>query len=138
VAKKLKIPVVVHNREAHRDLFTILAEEKAQEIGGVLHSFSGEQDFLESVLKLNFYVSFTGVITFKNTSYFKLIDRVPLEQLLLETDSPFLAPTPFRGKRNEPAYVRYIAETISKIKHVSMETLAQITSANAKSLFRIT
>jgi TatD DNase family protein len=117
---------------------TILNEEKAHEVGGVLHSFSGEQDFLESVLNLNFYVSFTGAITFKNTSYFKLIDRVPPEQLLLETDSPFLAPAPFRGKRNEPAYIKYIAETISIIKHVSLEKLAQITCANAKSLFRIT
>lgn len=138
VARELKIPVILHNREAHQDLFTILTEERAQEVGGVLHSFSGEQDFLESVLNLNFYVSFTGAITFKNTSYFKLIDQVPPEQLLLETDSPYLAPAPFRGKRNEPAHIRYIAEMISKIKHVSLETLAQITTANAKSLFRIT
>jgi len=137
LAKELKIPIIIHNREAHRDLYSILIEEKAQEVGGVLHSFSGDHDFLESILKLNFYVSFTGAITFKNTSYFKLIDRVPPEQLLLETDSPYLAPAPFRGKRNEPSYIKYIAETISKIKNISIENLAKITSANAKSLFRI-
>jgi TatD DNase family protein len=137
LARKLKLPAIVHNREAHQDLYNILIEEKIQEVGGVLHSFSGDDAFLKSVLKLNLYISFTGAITYKNTSYYKLIDRVPLEQLLLETDSPYLAPVPFRGKRNEPSYIKYIAATIARIKNISVERLAEITTANAQSLFRI-
>jgi TatD DNase family protein len=137
LARRLNKPVIIHNREAHQDLLSILIEEKAQEVGGVLHSFSGEQDFLEAVLKMNFYVSFTGAITYKNTGYYKLIDRVPPEQILLETDSPYLAPVPFRGKRNEPSYIKYTAATIARIKNMAPEKLAEITTANAYSLFRI-
>ena len=112
-------------------------EEKAEETGGVFHSFSGDIKFLESILALNYHVSFTGPATFKNTNYNKLIECVPLEQLLLETDSPFLAPVPFRGKRNEPSYVRYIAEKISQVKGTTIENLAEITSDNAKNLFHL-
>ncbi len=137
LARQLKIPVIVHNRDAHQDLYSILSEEKVQEVSGVLHSFSGDEDFLKAVLKLNLYISFTGAITFKNTGYYKLIDRVPLEQILLETDSPYLAPVPFRGKRNEPAYIKYTAAIIARIKNISIEKLAEITTANARSLFRI-
>ena len=92
-------------------------------------------EFLEAALEQNFYISFTGVITFKNTNFIRLIDHVPLKQLLLETDSPFLTPVPFRGKRNEPAYVKYIAEKIAKLKGVPLEELAEITSDNAINLF---
>jgi len=137
LARQLKRPVIIHNRDAHEDLYQVLIEEKVQEVGGVLHSFSGSDDFLQSVLKLNLYISFTGAITFKNTGYYKLIDRVPVEQLLLETDSPYLAPVPFRGKRNEPAYIKYTAATIARIKNISVERLAEITTANAMNLFRI-
>jgi TatD DNase family protein len=114
-----------------------LREEKAEEISGVFHSFFGEIDFLESILALNYHVSFTGPVTFKNTNYNKLIERVPLEQLILETDSPFLAPVPFRGKRNEPSYIRYIAEKIAQVKGTSVDKLAEITSDNAKNLFQL-
>jgi TatD DNase family protein len=137
LARQLKLPVIVHNREAHQDLYTILTEEKVQEVGGVLHSFSGDEDFLKAVLKLNLYVSFTGAVTFKNTSYYKLVDRVPPEQILLETDCPYLAPVPFRGKRNEPAYIKYTAATIARIKNIAVEKLAEITTENARGLFRI-
>jgi TatD DNase family protein len=137
LARQLKRPVIIHNRDAHEDLYQVLIEEKVQEVGGVLHSFSGSDEFLQSVLKLNLYISFTGAITYKNTGYYKLIDRVPVEQLLLETDSPYLAPVPFRGKRNEPAYIKYTAATIARIKNISVERLAEITTANAMSLFRI-
>jgi len=137
LARRLKIPVIVHNRESHQDLLAVLSGEKAREVGGVLHSFSGDEEFLKAVLDLNFYVSFTGAVTYKNTAYYKLIDRVPLEQLLLETDSPYLAPVPFRGKRNEPAYIRYTAATIARIKNITVEKLAEITSENARSLFGI-
>jgi TatD DNase family protein len=113
----------------------VLKEEKAGSLGVVLHSFTGDTEYLTSAIKENYYISFTGVITFKNTNYINLIDKVPLEQLLLETDSPFLTPVPFRGKRNEPSYIKYIAERISKIKGISVEELANITSENARNLF---
>jgi TatD DNase family protein len=137
IARELGLPIIIHNRDAHEDLFSILKEEKAEEISGVFHSFNGEIEFLESILSLNYHVSFTGPVTFKNANYNKLIECVPLEQLLLETDSPFLAPVPFRGKRNEPSYVRYIAEKIAQVKGITTDKLAEITSDNAKNLFHL-
>lgn len=135
LAKKCHLPIIVHNRDAHEDVLKVLKEEKAGSLGVVLHSFTGDTEYLTSAIKENYYISFTGVITFKNTNYINLIDKVPLEQLLLETDSPFLTPVPFRGKRNEPSYIKYIAERISKIKGISVEELANITSENARNLF---
>ncbi len=137
LASELHLPVVVHNRDAHEDVYRILVEEKSFKTGAVLHSFSGNVDFLESVISHNFYVSFTGVVTFKNANYYRLIDRVPVEQLLLETDSPFLAPVPFRGKRNEPAYIKFSADKIAQIKGITTEELARITTENAKNLFQL-
>jgi TatD DNase family protein len=137
IARDLGLPIIIHNREAHGDIYKVLKEEKAEEISGVFHSFTGDVKFLESILNLNYYVSFTGPVTFKNTNYNQLIERVPPEQLLLETDSPFLSPVPFRGKRNEPSYVRYIAEKISQVKGLTIEKLAEITSENAKNLFHL-
>jgi len=136
VANKIQKPVIIHNREAHDDLLNILIDEKIHHIGGVLHSFSGSESFLDAALKQHLYVSFTGVVTFKNSHYYKLIDRVPLDQILLESDSPFLAPEPFRGRRNEPSYLKYTAEKIAKIKGLSLEKLAQVSSENARRLFR--
>lgn len=137
IARELTLPIIIHNRDAHDDIYNVLKKEKAEEISGVFHSFTGDLDFLESILALNYHVSFTGPVTFKNTNYNQLIERVPIEQLLLETDSPFLAPVPFRGKRNEPSYIRFIAEKISQVKEISVDKLAEITSENAKSLFRL-
>jgi TatD DNase family protein len=137
IARDLGLPIIIHNRDAHDDIYNVLKEEKAEEISGVFHSFFGKIEFLKSILDLNYHVSFTGPVTFKNANYNKLVECVPLEQLLLETDSPFLAPVPFRGKRNEPSYVRYIAEKIAQVKGISMEKLAEITTENAKNLFRL-
>jgi TatD DNase family protein len=137
LAKKLGLPMIIHNRQAEDDILRILKEEKGEEISGVFHSFSGDIPFLEAVLSHHYHVSFTGPVTFKNTNYNKLIDIVPIEQLLLETDSPFLSPVPFRGKRNEPSYVKYIADKIAQVKGVSIEKLAEVTTENAKSLFRL-
>jgi TatD DNase family protein len=137
IARELGLPVIIHNRDAHEDIYKVLKEEKAEEISGVFHSFSGELQFLESILALNYHVSFTGPVTFKNVNYNKLIEAVPPQQLLLETDSPFLAPVPFRGKRNEPSYLRYIAEKIAQVKGITTDKLAEITSENAKNLFRL-
>jgi TatD DNase family protein len=137
LAKELHLPVIIHNRDAHEDVYKILVEEKASTTGAVMHSFSGSTNFLESVLAQNIYISFTGVVTFKNANYYRLIDKVPVEQLLLETDSPFLAPVPFRGKRNEPAYIKFSAEKIAQVKSIPIEKLARITTENAKSLFQL-
>jgi TatD DNase family protein len=137
IAHDVKLPLIIHNRDAHEDILLILKNEKAEKIGGVFHSFSGEIKFLESVLAENYYISFTGPITFKNANYNKLIDCVPLEQLLLETDSPFLSPVPFRGKRNEPAHLNYIAEKIAQVKGISTEELALITCDNTENLFHL-
>jgi TatD DNase family protein len=137
IAHELDLPLILHNREAHSDILQILQDEKAEKLGGVFHSFTGDIKFLETVLADNYYVSFTGPVTFKNANYNKLIDCVPLEQLLLETDSPFLSPVPFRGKRNEPAYLNYIAEKIAQVKGISVERLANITTENSDNLFHL-
>jgi TatD DNase family protein len=135
IAHKVKLPVIIHNRQAHSDLYDILVDEKSTDLNGVLHSFDGDTNFLDSILSLNFFISLTGVVTFKNSKLDKIIERIPLDNLLLETDSPFLAPMPFRGKRNEPSYIKYIVKKIAQVKDVSIEELGQITSDNAKRLF---
>ena len=137
IAREKDLPVIIHNREAHADVYDILVSEKSTDLQGVMHSFDGDMHFLDSILSYNFYVSFTGVITFKNANYDELIKRVPLENLLLETDSPFLTPVPFRGKRNEPSYVTYIAKKIAEVKDISVEEIAKITSDNAQKLFKL-
>jgi TatD DNase family protein len=137
IAREKELPVIIHNRQAHSDVYDILIEEKPTGLKGVLHSFDGDMHFLDSVLAYNFYVSFTGVVTFKNANFDELIKRVPLENLLLETDSPFLTPAPFRGKRNEPSYVTYIAEKIAEVKEISIDELGKITTANARKLFNL-
>jgi len=137
IAREVQLPVIIHNRQAHTDVYNTLVEEKSKDLKGVFHSFDGDVNFLDSILAYNFHVSLTGVVTFKNANYDELIKRIPLENLLLETDSPFLAPEPFRGKRNEPSYIKYTAEKIAKVKEVSVKELAEITTANARELFDI-
>ncbi len=135
LAKKLNMPLIVHNREAHEDVLKIIEEEDAGAVGGVFHSFTGDDKFLERILLNNFYISFTGNITFKKSEAEPLIRHTPAERLLLETDSPFLTPTPLRGKRNEPAFLIHTATKIAEIKNLSNEELGSITSGNAKTLF---
>lgn len=137
MAAKLNLPVIVHNREAHDDMLEILLEEKTAM--GVMHSFSGSMDFLKAILeKTNFFISFTGGVTFKNTrGAEELIAHVPLERLLLETDSPFITPVPHRGKRNEPAFILHTARKIAEIKGVPLKELADATTENAHQLFMV-
>jgi len=136
LARELKLPIIVHNRESHNDVYDILVSENATEVGGVLHSFSGDSDFLENILLTNFYISFTGAITYKKNTSQPLVKQVPIERLLLETDSPFLAPVPLRGKRNEPSFLVHTARIIADIKGVSFEELAKATTENANRLFK--
>ncbi len=137
LARKRNLPLIVHNRDSHEDVLDTLLAEKAGEVSGVLHSFTGTPEFLERVLNTTFYVSFTGMVTFKKYKDNQLIDMVPLDRLLLETDSPFLTPEPHRGKRNEPAHVIHTARHIAEIKGISLEELAEVTSENARHLFNL-
>jgi TatD DNase family protein len=137
LARKLDLPIVIHNREAHGDIVAILKEEKAYDVGGVMHCFSGSWEIAKLCMDMNFYISFGGPITFKNAKQPKeVLAKVPLNRLLLETDAPFLAPDPYRGKRNETGYVRLVAEKAAEIKGMKLEEISEITTANASSLFR--
>ena len=129
-------PIVVHDREAHAEVIEILKEENAQTIGGVLHCFSGDLEMAKECLELGFYLSFTGTITYpKNTAIREIIKQIPIDKMLIETDCPYLSPQKFRGKRNEPAYVRYTAEKLAEIKGLSLIDVARVTSRNCYDLF---
>ncbi|MEC2073548.1 TatD family hydrolase [Alkalihalophilus marmarensis] len=138
LAKKVKLPIVIHNREADQDIVDILEEEKAEEVGGIMHCFGGSVEIAERCLKMNFYISLGGPVTFKNAKRPKEVAKhIPMDRLLIETDCPYLAPHPYRGKRNEPAYVKLVAEEIAGLKEVNVEEVANTTRENAKRLFGI-
>ncbi|TLS35100.1 TatD family hydrolase [Pseudalkalibacillus caeni] len=138
LAKKVKLPIIIHNRDATRDVVDILKQEEAEDVGGIMHCFSGDVEIARECIDMNFYISLGGPVTFKNAKEPKVVaEAVPIERLLVETDCPFLAPHPYRGKRNEPAYVKLVAEKIAELKGVSYEELAQKTSDNAFRLFSI-
>lgn len=138
LARKVQLPIVIHNREATADIVEILKEEKASEVGGIMHCFGGSVETAEECINMNFYISLGGTVTFKNARKPKEVAAaIPLEHLLIETDCPYLAPTPYRGKRNEPSYVKLVAEEIAEIKGISYEEVAEQTTINAKKLFGI-
>ena len=135
-ARKKALPVIIHNRDAHRDVLSILKDTMGGAIKGVMHCFSGDEVVLKECLDLEMFVSFTCNLTFKNASRLREVARlVPMDRLLLETDAPFLAPQVFRGHRNEPAYVKYLAEEIARLKGLALDEVARITTENAKRLF---
>jgi TatD DNase family protein len=132
LAKELKLPIVIHDREAHQQTLEILKSERAGECGGIIHCFSGDYEMAKACIDMGFYISIPGTITFKNADGFReIVKRIPLESLLVETDAPFLTPEPFRGKRNESGYVRYTAQKVAEIKKVSFEKVAEVTTENA-------
>ncbi|HJV30765.1 MAG TPA: TatD family hydrolase [Bacillales bacterium] len=138
LAKKVKLPIIIHNREATSDIIEILKEEGAEEVGGIMHCFSGSPEIAKECVKMNFYISLGGPVTFKNAKKPKEVAaEIPLDKLLIETDCPYLTPHPFRGKRNEPSYVKLVAEEIAHIKGVTFEEIAEATTKNAKKLFDI-
>ncbi len=138
LAKKVKLPIIIHNREATADIIEILKEENAHEVGGIMHCFSGSAEIAKECVEMNFYISLGGPVTFKNAKKPKEVTaEIPLDRLLIETDCPYLAPHPFRGKRNEPAYVKLVAEQIAEIKEITYEEVAEATTRNAKKLFGI-
>ncbi len=129
-------PIVVHDRVAHRHVLQILREEKAEKVGGVLHCFSGDMPMAKQCVDMDFLISIPGSITFKNSARLRNVAlQLPLDRLTIETDSPFLAPIPFRGKRNEPCYIRYIADRIAKIRKIPLEELAEQLARNTRQVF---
>lgn len=138
LARELSLPLIIHDREAHTDTLAVLRAALPLEAGGVMHCFSGDAAFAEEVLALGFYISIPGVVTFPKAQVMQeAVRQVPLDRLLLETDGPFLAPAPRRGKRNEPALMLYTAIKVAELKEVSLVELAQATTANAERLFKL-
>lgn len=142
LARELKLPVIIHTREAQDDTIRILKEERASEIGGVFHCFSGDAWLAKDALELGFYLSFSGILTFQNATMLREIAKtVPADRLLIETDCPYLTPIPHRGKRNEPAYVKHVAETLATItstgETLTADDIGRLTSDNARRLFKI-
>lgn len=138
LAKKVQLPIIIHNREATEDIIEILQEEDAQAVGGIMHCYNDSVEYVQACLDMNFYISLGGPVTFKNAPLPKEVAvQVPGDRLLVETDAPFLAPHPNRGKRNEPAYVKLVAEEIADLRGVSLEELSKLTTQNAFSLFKL-
>ncbi|WP_404450792.1 TatD family hydrolase [Virgibacillus necropolis] len=138
LAKKINMPIIIHNREATEDIIEILQEESAKEIGGIMHCYNDSVAYLQACLDMNFYISLGGPVTFKNATDPKEVAvEVPLDRILVETDAPFLAPHPNRGKRNEPSYVTLVAEKIAELRRISVEELSEITTENARRFFQI-
>jgi TatD DNase family protein len=136
LARSLRLPIVIHTREAEADTFRILEEEQAQEIGGVFHCFTGDREMAKRCLDIGFHVSLAGIVTFPRALELKEVARmVPLDRLLVETDSPFLAPVPHRGKRHEPAPVVQVASVIAELRGATMEEIGRATEANHQRLF---
>ncbi|GEN57906.1 hydrolase TatD [Halolactibacillus alkaliphilus] len=138
LAKKVKLPIIIHNREATDDVIQLLQEEQAEEVGGIMHCFAGEVKHVQPCLDMNFYISLGGPVTFKNAKAPKEVAKIiPSDRLLIETDCPFLAPHPHRGKRNEPMYVRLVAEEIASLRETTIEEVERTTTENAERLFGI-
>ena len=136
-ARQTGKPLIVHTREAAADTLRIMQEETAAEVGGVMHCFTETAEVARQAMDMNFMISFSGIVTFKNATALKDVARdVPLENMLIETDSPYLAPIPYRGRTNQPAYVRFVAEEISRIKEISIESVGEATTANFFRLFK--
>lgn len=129
-------PLIVHTRSAAADTLRIMAEEDAGNVGGVMHCFTENLQIAQAAIDLGFYISFSGIVTFKNAAIIKEVARsIPLEKILIETDSPYLAPTPHRGKTNQPAFVKHVAEQIALLRGISLEEVGETTSRNFRRLF---
>lgn len=137
-AKLCQKPLIIHTRDAVDDTLTILNEEQASMVGGVMHCFTESLEMAKAAMEMNFYVSFSGIVTFKNAGALKEVAKtIPLDRLLIETDSPYLAPVPHRGKTNQPAYVAHVAEEIARLRNISIEEVAAATTRNFFTLFKL-
>ena len=138
LAQKVSLPIIIHNRDATADVVRILKEEEAEKTGGIMHCFGGSVETAKECIKMNFMISLGGPVTFKNAKTPKEVaTEIPLDHLLIETDAPYLAPHPNRGKRNEPAWVTLVAEEIALLKELPVEEVAHKTTANALKIFKI-
>jgi TatD DNase family protein len=136
-AKEINKPLIIHTRDAAEDMLKILKEEQADRVGGVMHCFTENWETAQQAMELNFYIAFSGIITFPKALQIKEVaKKMPIERILIETDAPYLAPIPYRGKPNQPAYVKYVAECIAELKQMSLADIAKITTENFLRLFR--
>ncbi|MES2354769.1 MAG: TatD family hydrolase [Pseudomonadota bacterium] len=137
-ARVCRKPLIIHTREAAADTLRLMREENAQDVGGVMHCFTEAWEVAQQAMELGFYISLSGIVTFKNAVALKEVARqLPLDRMLIETDSPYLAPVPYRGKTNEPAFVKHVAEEVARIKGISVEEVAEATTANFFRLFNV-
>ncbi len=138
IAKRLNKPLIIHTRESTADCLSILEKEGADQVGGIMHCFVEDLETAKRAIELGFYISFSGIVTFNNAKALKAVAAtLPLETILVETDSPYLAPVPFRGKPNQPGYTRYVVEEIARLKGISFDTVAQATTENFNRLFNL-
>ena len=138
IAKQLNKPLIIHTRNSTPDCLAILKAEGAEQVGGIMHCFVEDLATAEQAIELGFYISFSGIVTFKNAKDLKAVaTALPLDKILVETDAPYLAPMPFRGKTNQPGYTRYVVEEIAKLKNLTFETVAKATTENFNGLFRL-
>ncbi|SEN21521.1 TatD family hydrolase [Nitrosomonas marina] len=138
-ARASKKPLIIHTRSAAEDTLRIMREEAADQIGGVMHCFTESWEVAQQAIEMNFYISFSGIVTFKNATALKDVARkTPLDRMLIETDSPYLAPVPYRGKLNQPAFVRHVAEEIARLRDTDLEAVATATTENFFRLFKAT
>ncbi len=136
-AIKSKLPLVIHTRSSAEDTLRIMHEENAREVGGVMHCFTETLDVAMRAIEMGFYISFSGIVTFKNATALKEVaQHVPLDRILVETDSPYLAPIPFRGKTNQPAFVKHVAEEVARLRNISLEELTEASTQNFFTLFK--
>lgn len=139
LGKELDLPIVIHDREAHGDVLAILKEERDPKLRGILHCYSGSYEMAVELIALGFYISFAGPVVFpKSTKLKEVAARLPLERLLIETDSPYLTPPPFRGRRNDPSRVYYVAEELARLHDKPVEEVIALTTANAKTIYQMT
>ena len=138
LAKELKLPIIIHDREAHADTFKILKETNAKETGVLMHCFSGSTELMKECLKEEYYIALGGTVTFKNAVKPKEVAKeIPLDFLMLETDSPYMTPVPFRGQTNSPKYLNFVAQEIANLKNIDIEEVINKTTQNAKSFFKL-
>lgn len=136
-AKEVGKPLIIHSREAREDVLKILQEEGADEVGGVMHCYVDDWQTAQQAMAINFYISFSGIVTFKNALELRSVaEKIPLERILIETDSPYLAPVPYRGKQNQPAYVYYVAQHIADLRNMDLAEISVVTTRNFFQLFK--
>lgn len=136
-AKELNLPIVIHCRDAFDEVYSVLSAEKDSSLRGIFHCFTGTKEQADAVIELGFFLGIGGVVTYKNSGLDKVVAQLNVENIVLETDSPYLTPVPFRGKPNESSYLTYIAQKVADIKQIPIEELARITTANSKSIFAV-